>query len=252
MSWLETAVIINLVLTIYLSVSQFRNSRKDKIDKEKLRLQKVYKEAYDKLLEGIRKRQHDFHNHITAIKGMNYIYQNFDELVQKQNEYCNKIMEDNSFNHLIYNCKNPVLDGFLYTKLMSALENGIKVNCNAVLNNIEETKYDIFDLIEASGILIDNAIEAVMGNGAEFEKSIDISIFMYEEDKIVIKVYNTSPFIPYEKIQSFFMDGYTTKEEGRGTGLMKLKKIAEKYNGRILVENIKRDNGNWVKFGIQI
>lgn len=252
MTWLEVAVIANLVLTMYLAVSQFKSSRKDKINQERLRLQKVYKEAYDKLLEGIRKRQHDFHNHITAIKGMNYIYQDFDELVTKQNEYCNKIMEDNNFNHLVYKCKNPVLDGFLYTKITRALENGIKVNCNATLENIEDTEYDIFDLIELAGILIDNAIEAVMDNGDENGKNIDISIFQDAEDKIVIKVYNISPFIPNEKLESFFLEGYTTKEEGRGTGLKKLKKIVEKYNGRILVENIKRDNKNWVKFGVQI
>lgn len=252
MNWLETAVIINLIMTTYLAIAQFKTSKKEKIDKEKLNLQKLYKEAYDKLLEGIRKRQHDFHNHITAIKGMNYIYQDFDELVAKQNEYCNKIMVDNSFNHLVYNCKSPVLDGFLYTKLTSALENGIKVNCKAVLQNIEESDYDIFDLIEVMGILIDNAVEAVMQNNNADEKRIDISIFQNEEEKIIIKVYNTSPFVPYEKFQIFFSEGYSSKGEGRGSGLAKVKKISEKYNGRILVENIKRDNKNWVKIGIQI
>ena len=251
MTWLETAVIINLSLTVYLAVSQFKNNRKDKLNKEKLQMQKLYKEAYDKLLDGIRKRQHDFHNHITAIKGMNYIYQDFDELVAKQNEYCNKIMEDNSLNHLVYKCKNPVLDGFLYTKITVALENGIKVDCNATLNSMEDTKYDIFDLIEIAGVLIDNAIEAVMDSKIH-EKSIDISIFQDAEEKIVIKVCNISPFIPYEKLESFFAEGYTTKGEGRGTGLKKLKKISEKYNGRLFVENVKKDDKNWIKIGVQI
>lgn len=239
MLWIKIAVTVNLVFTLYLVIVQIIRGKEEKLDKEKKHLIKVYTDAYDKLLDGIRKRQHEFQNHITALKGMNYIYQDFDELVARQNEYCSRIMEDNQLNHLVYNCKNPVLDGFLYTKVTYALDLGIKVKCEAYLDEPDEKKYDIFDLIEAAGILIDNAVEAVCNSDVP-EKQIRIFIHQLEDERIIIKVMNIFPFVPNEELQKFFVQGYSTKEEGRGLGLQKLKKLAEKHGGEVGAYNDKR------------
>ena len=78
------------------------------------------------------------------------------------------------------------------------------------------------DLLRGLGILIDNAIEGVPKENGQIR-----IVLLQEEKELYIAVANNYETEP--DLKSFLKKGFTTKGDGRGTGLSSYRKIISRY-----------------------
>ncbi len=235
-------------LSVFLLLLVLYNWQKSRAEAErKIRISGLYYEAYDELLTLVRERQHDMNNHISAIMGMLYTIDNYEELVSAQRRYLCEVMENNEEARLLLSIENPILVGFIYRKIQNARLCGIRVEYKIAAG---EGALHISDytLVEILGILFDNAMEALTESNLE-EKVIRLDI-VDERIRVRVCVANTSrEFAPQEMAQ-FFQKGYSSKGKGHGIGLKKLKKIVLDLKGDIVVSNNKEGDVNFLEFNV--
>lgn len=87
--------IIGLGCILALLVS----SEKEKERKIKeVQLYETYNKSFEDLIKTIRFRQHEFDNHINAIKSMQYIGLSAEDVIKEQNKYCDILLNENKLN----------------------------------------------------------------------------------------------------------------------------------------------------------
>lgn len=80
--------------------------------------------------------------------------------------------------------------------------------------------------------IMQNAREAMGGRG-----ELEVSASYGEQYSIVVKIRDTGPGIPPERINQVFEPYFTTKDKGTGLGLAIVKHNAEIYNGHVRIES---------------
>ena len=234
--------------------------QKTKADAEKkkaqLEMNRLYYDAYDQLIMLVRERQHDMKNHIGAILGMIYATDNYEELIEKQKEYCGYVMEQNEKTKLVLSTGNPLISGFLYSKIQEAESKDIKIEYHIGVTEIE-TILPEYELIEMMSILTDNAIDALSKtneNEKDLLKEIRISLKEAEEieNYIELVVANTSQYYDEDITDHFFETGYSSKGKDRGIGLPKLKRLVQDKKGDIIVSNELHAGRNYLTFTIML
>jgi two-component system sensor histidine kinase AgrC len=135
------------------------------------------------------------------------------------------------------NIRIPTLLGLFTSKLeyLGAYDVNVKISIIGIIEKI--SKINIFDLCEILGIFCDNAIEAAIESN---EKKIEMIISMVD-GTLSFTIKNT--VLIYPSLENMFENGWTTKGDGRGTGLFIVKSIL-KRNKHILL-NTLIENG-WV------
>ena len=223
-----------LIIFMFI-IFEWQKSRMD-VEKKKTQLEmnKLYYEAYDQLIMLIRERQHDMKNHINAILSLSYTTKNYDELIAKQEEYCGYVIQQNEKTKLVLSSGNPLIAGFLYSKIQQAESLHISMDYKMGIQKTE-TIIPEYELVEMSGILLDNAIEAL--SGMEDENFIKKIYFLMQETESGIKIIsaNTSPYYEEDLTAYFFEPGYSSKGANRGLGLSKLKRLVQNRKGTIMV-----------------
>lgn len=237
-------IIMIVILGILIcGVSYCWQSEKEKRYEKELQLQmnQLYGGSLKELIETLQEKQHDFHNHIQAIKSQHYAIHTYDELVKAQEKYCNVLMDDFKYYKLL-NKDNPIVTGFLYGKFIEADRQGINVEYRVELDKNVEQDMPIHILVEIVGILWDNAIDFVKD-----QKERDVKIMIGKHmDNIKIEVSNPIYDISFEKINQLFVRGYSEKKNHSGIGLSKIKKYAEKYRLEVIVDKKKIGNKYWL------
>ena len=247
---------VYFILIFLFIIYEWQKSRVE-VEKRKAQLEmnKLYYDAYDQLIMLVRERQHDMKNHINAILSMVYTTDNYDELVEKQKEYCGFVMEQNEKTKIALSAGNPLIAGFVYSKVQEAENNNVKVEYQIDIKK-ETIIIPEYELVEMAGILIDNAMEALndISEGADDNKKIKrIYISMNEaEEHVEVIVANTSNYYEEDMTERFFESGYSSKGKGRGIGLSKLKRMVLEKKGEIMVSNDLRDGINYLTFTITI
>lgn len=213
---------IIFIVIACIAYSLYRESQKAKELSDNYNVLLTYLEKYEKELVEKRKIIHDYKNEIIIING--YIGND-----NKLKEYVNEIMEEQKNlkdRHAVRNIdKLPSgLKGLMYYKL-SQLDENIIVDME-VEGNMK--KFDKIpskiskDILKIIGVLIDNAIEAVL---REKEKYIDIR-FEIKRNKFITKINNTCSVKLNKK--DIMEEGYSAKGKGRGYGLSLVKDIIKK------------------------
>lgn len=240
-----------LIIFIFI-IYDWQKSRMD-VEKKKAQLEmnKLYYDAYDQLILLIRERQHDMKNHINAILSLSYTTKNYDELIAKQEEYCGYVIQQNEKTKLLLSSGNPLIAGFLYSKIRQAESCHISMDYKMGIQKTE-TIIPEYELVEMSGILLDNAIEAL--SGMEDENFVKKIFFIMQETGSGIKIIsaNTSPYYEEDLTAYFFEPGYSSKGANRGLGLSKLKKLIQNRKGTIMVYNEMRTDLNYLTFEIEL
>ena len=200
---------------------------------------------YDKLLEQVRLREHEFNNHMTAILATHYTYRTYDKLVEAQSEYCKRMLSENKYNRLVL-MQDKVFAAFLYEKLTELEAQGIEVEYKYRAEG-EPGKCHIstYQLIEMAGILLDNAEEAVKD---KTDRRICVEMYERGDRGTSFKVRNVHEYVPYSTIQGWFEKGVSSKGTTRGLGLYHLKQLCTKNNCSICCENYEIDGENWIAF----
>ena len=104
-----------------------------------------------------------------------------------------------------------------------------------------------YELISIIGILIDNALESTAPFG---------TAYLYldsRQNQIEIRTRNKGSVKTNEFRQNMFSPGYTTKTgdgHGHGYSLYNLKKLTDKYNGKIYLDTVNTDQGDYIQFDV--
>lgn len=235
------------ILICFLAVMWQKSRDEIEVKSREMELQRTYEDVYKNLVQSIRRRQHEFDNHLMALCGIYKTVDTIEELIHQQSLYCRDIMGDNHYNKLLA-ASSPVFIGFLYSKFTMAEEKGCEIDYR--INMVETDRQIIpeYHIVEVLGILLDNALEA-MENASS--KQIYVEVLGTEENlKITVK--NISRYITQSQIVNFMRPGFSTKGEGRGIGLSSLKMIVDKFGGILSVYNEHRKEENWFVFKIEI
>lgn len=243
----EYIEVLCFVLVLFLLINEWQ---KTKMEAERrnaeLRISKLYYGVYDELITLIRDRQHEMKNHLAAILGMIYTCNDFEELVQKQKEYCNYVMSQNEDTKIALFVENPLIAGFVYSKIKEAATKGILVEHQMIFPK-KTLPFSEYEIVEMIGILFDNAMEALVELKPESPK-IRMNIFLEEQLEIIIA--NVSDYFDYSLIQRFFERHYSSKGVGRGIGLNKLKRMVKDKGGTLFIANEMMEGVNYLKFSI--
>ena len=211
---------------------------------KELQMYEIYNQAFEEAIITIRTRQHEFENHINAIKCMRYTITDCEEVLSTQEQYCEKLLQENKLNRLLKLNVEPVLIGFLYSKITSAEAKGISVKYEIQSVDIKE-KIAIYEFIELIGILFDNAVEALEEKEC---KQIVLNLKLENEKSFYVEIANASPIYTNSEIEKFCTYGYSTKGEKRGVGLTRVKRIAQKYNVLFQIQNCEYAEKNYLSF----
>ena len=239
-----------MLVTAYIIYSLQKSNYMLKLKEDEINISRMCSESFEQLINHARKNQHDFHNHLLAIKGMQHSIKDFDELVKKQEKYIQKIKENNRYDSILYTIQEPILAGYVFNKVSEIENEKIRVHYNFAVTTKRIEYISIFHLNEIIGILLDNAKEAVE-QMEETRRNINFHI-METVDKLTIKVTNISEKIEQNKIIELFKEGYSSKENHGGLGLRKIKELVDKYSYDIMPYNQMINNENHIVFEIVI
>jgi len=240
------AIPISLVLLVLLGRWSEAEERIE-IMQDDLRVSKSMREKYDKLLEQIRLRQHEFKNHLAAVFSAHYTYHTYEKLVNAQTEYCNKLQHENKYNNLVL-IENNILAGFLYGKFQEIEDDGVDIDYY-IKASLKKIKVPEYRLIEVIGILLDNALDAVTEYG--HKKQIEFSV-VETNDRYQFFIKNEYRYMPYDEIEKWFQLHNSTKGRNRGIGLYHVKMICNEWNMNIGCRNVTVDGENWIEFTLDI
>lgn len=217
--------------------------RANEIETE-LKMQKLYADSYQSLIDNIRLRQHEFNNHISMMHSLYLKYHTFEELVSALEDYGNAVMKENRF-HKLLSCGNSVIIGFLYGRFTEFEKEGIDISYQISIKELE-IGIPIHKIVEILGDLMNNAVEALLAD--KERRKLHVSVI--ENDRFYIEARNESPYIEYKEFGLFFDKDYSKKGENRGLGLYNVKQICEEYGLEISCRNVDIDGENWVSFEI--
>ncbi len=247
--WIEInqaiLLFVSLVFIFVLATELIKYKLKAKEIETELKINKLYSDSFQGLIDHIRLRQHEFDNHINTIYSQHYMHDSYEELVKAQKSYCEVIMKENRFNKLLSG-GNPIIIGFLYGKFVEIEKLGIDVSYR-VAGIEDELGVLEYKLVEILGDLMNNAVEALIDDPERNKLYVSV----IGGDGLTIEVRNESPYISYEKLGAFFTKGYSGKGENRGLGLYNVKQICDEFHMEISCDNIDVDGNNWLFFGIR-
>ncbi len=191
--------------------------------KRELEMHNTYGKIYSGLIDSVRLNQHSFSNHLAAVKTM--LYKVSDEAARNEIEkYISEVVNDNRYGALLSH-SNSIFTGFLYYKFTEAERKGLSVDYDVSVGSLKSV-IPVHKLVDITGILIDNAVEAALSCGG---KKITCRVVEYR-DSIHIFVMNPYPLTDRDEIRNFVKKGYSTKGADRGLGLFDAVNILLKYN----------------------
>lgn len=203
----------------------------------------TYLPILNNMILSIRKTQHNYNNTIQAITGLAHSYSDYDSLVAALEQYSTQSTKEiipTQFLHF----ENKLLTALLYNKYCHALEKQINLNV-LIHNHYYNSKLNEFQIVELTGILLDNAIEATSPNndifleiGSTISKNETTSNNLNTPFYITVK--NPGPKATQDFIKKIFSTGYTSKTtdtNNHGLGLSYVKALIHRHKGHIEISN---------------
>lgn len=227
--------------------------QRSKVETEKkkaeLEMNRLYYSAYEELVALIRDRQHDIKNHINTIYSIIYTTNSYEELVERQKQYCNFVLESSKETQILLAAGNPLISGFLYQKNQEIKSRGMQVDykLEKISFPLAATEYEIIEML---GILVDNAIEELAE--ADHESKKIVIGYTWDEQWDIFYVSNTSRNYSTAEIARFFERNYSSKGNGRGIGLDKMRRKLQQLDGGIKAEMEPYGEAQYLKFSIML
>ena len=187
------------------------------------------------LVDSMRANNHDFTNKLHVIMGLIQM-----EMYEEAVSYIENItiVQRATISKIMNAVQEPSVAALLIGKTARASELNIKF----VLR--EGCHYSNADmqlpsalLVTVIGNLIENAFEAMNEkSGYEVQKELLFGIYSCP-GAVLITSDDTGIGISEKNLERIFENGFSTKGEGRGTGLYQVKEMVERYGGEITVES---------------
>jgi len=185
------------------------------------------------LIDEVRRRQHDFKNHLQVIYALTQTNEpeNIAPAIQK---YINRIVSSVHQIDSLIHIENKILASLLYIKATEAKSKDICFEYH-IDSDLGAFPMDDFEIVEILGNLIDNAFETPLDSD-QLTKEVVLSIIQ-KKDHLIFEVKNNGIPIKKELEKKIFTKGFSTKAtENRGFGLYNVKLLVEKYRGEIEIE----------------
>ena len=186
------------------------------------------------LVDSMRANNHDFTNKLHVIMGLIQM-----EMYNEAVSYIENIsiVQRETIRKIMSVVDEPSIAALLIGKSARASELNIKF----ILS--EESHYSKTDLylppelmVTVIGNLIDNAFDAMDRKDIDRQKELNFGIYS-REDALLITIDDTGIGISKDNVEHIFDNGFSTKGEGRGTGLYQVKEMVEAIGGKITVES---------------
>ena len=201
---------------------------------EMLEQQEMYIQELEGIQNSMRSFRHDYKNMMSSLYlqsregNMEEVEKSIHGLIDEFDENIDRKM---NLTVQMANIRISEVKSLLYQKITELQKKGIDFQME-VMYPVEESCMKPLDLSRALGILLDNAIEAV----EQVQGDISLVISAQTDGVHIILDNTTDQDVDISKI---YEDGYSTKGSGRGTGLLSLRKIMEKYPEASLMTEIK-------------
>ncbi|MCL1845357.1 MAG: GHKL domain-containing protein [Defluviitaleaceae bacterium] len=205
-----------LAFAIYAFTDNFKKDMEAKHQNEMLENLQAYTARIEEAFDGLAKFKHDhrnllftFHEHLKS-GNIEKLKNAFETYIG----YSAGIMDDNELDlkNLSF-IEIPELKGLLMFKLLRAIQQNIAVSVE-ISEKVGNADSDcVLDLCRIMGILFDNAVEACLESSRPELRFVALN----EDNVLTFLLYNSYENVP--QLDSMFEKGYSTKGEGRGTGL---------------------------------
>ncbi|MBQ8400137.1 MAG: Spo0B domain-containing protein, partial [Clostridia bacterium] len=188
------------------------------------------------LVDSMRANNHDFTNKLHVILGLLQM-----ELYDEAASYIENItiVQRETISKIMSAVKEPAVAALLIGKTARASE----LNVKFILQEgsvFSKSDYPIptETLVTIIGNLIDNAFDAMNEANSDLENPKELLFGIYSKpNALLITANDTGVGIKEENKDRVFENGYSTKGEGRGTGLYQVKRLVENLGGEILLDS---------------
>ena len=152
----------------------------------------------------------------------------------------------------------PVIAAVLLGKLQIAAERGIAFDIteDSVLDSaaLEDAEISARDVVTVLGNLIDNALDAVSGNGGERRVTVTIRRVSPDSDSLHIRVADSGPGLTKAVAAQMFTRNFSTKRaddtvHGHGLGLAIVEQVVNRHRGVI---SFTTGQGNGTAFTVEL
>jgi two-component system CitB family sensor kinase len=195
-------------------------------------INKIAKEitGIDEVVKNLRANVHEFKNNLHVIVGLLQLKE-YDETI-KYIRKIQKVKENNTVKSL--NIDDYYVRALILSRELVAKERNIELMITKDSFLYEKHNFvDSYDLVTILGNLIENAFEACIIVEEDFRK---VEVSLWEDDtKIKIMVKDNGKSIDKDMKEKLFIEGESSKGQGRGTGLYLVKSRVELYNGDIKI-----------------
>ena len=194
---------------------------------------RMLEEAYGQLedLNGtLRKQRHDFMNHLQVVFSLLELNEAGEAMKYVENVY-GDIKKTGS----VLKTAIPAVNALIAAKKQDCEERGIALQTH-ITANWKEMPVPGWEMCRVLGNLIDNARDALLEDGENRDRHIDLAIDETPR-AYTFRVENNGPAIPPDALKHIFQMGFTTKSDGHGSGLSIVEEILQSYGGEIAVES---------------
>lgn len=238
---------IVVALLIFVNIELLRS--RVIVDKQKSIIDSYnkYLPIVDELIEQVRGRQHGYDNNLQSIRALAFSCDDYDSLRTELLKNID-VMSHSDLPVFLLKFNLKLLSGLLFQKYSLAIKQDIYIDFTIKNYNIQSTVPE-YVLVEAVGILMDNAIEA-----SNKKDTIYITIDCVQ-NKFHFYIRNIGPTFTSDFFHNIFKRGYTTKSStGRnhGIGLNNLLDISNKYDGNLTVCTEKHSGREYLCFSFDL
>ncbi|MBR2884957.1 MAG: GHKL domain-containing protein [Clostridia bacterium] len=213
------AVIIVVALSVFLTRKYIRNFTEKRIAEYQNDLITKHCEEVQNIYKTMRGWRHDYKNHIQVMRA-SLEMGNLTEL----GNYLGELSVDLNTVDTVIKTGNVMADAILNSKLALCKVKNIPYDVTA--NIPEACSVNDVELCAIIGNLLDNAMEACEKIEDKSERFIRVYIGLFKE-QLYINVTNSMTGTPVKKGKAY----KSSKGENHGFGLMRVDRIAGKYNG---------------------
>lgn len=200
-------------------------------ERRSLELSSMYSYFIEEMISEIKRKQHEFKNHLNAICGICYTT---DEKFIKESiiNYFKSIGSSMEEIDKLINIDNKILAAVIYSKVCEARSKNIKF-LYSIKSKLDNTKLKEYEIVEILSNLLNNAFEYIESKDIN-EKVVYVEIGS-ERNINFIEVSNYYVPIDTIDISLIFKKGFSKKGKNRGYGLYNVKKIVENNGGKLQV-----------------
>lgn len=189
--------------------------RKIETQREVIARQQLYEQELEAIRREARAFRHDYKNILAGLSaqaGAGELDALLTSLADLDAGFDQRVGEKIRMSTQIGNLRIPQVRGILLSKMAAMGEKGVDCRLEAIYP-VERLGMDSWDFVRCLGILLDNAAEAALETKTPWVEVIVLA----ERNRLSLRVSN--PYVGTIDPDKIWLEGYSTKGEGRGLGL---------------------------------